>query len=358
MKNIVKLDVLVVYSASVAQSASVSDSQSIHPFLINSRRSNYNLSYAYFLDTCQKNGLTAGFTTSADIVGPGQCQNYWTSDQGNWTKINGMAKSTQIFDKISPRSSLRLAERKLLLSHQSIIPFNDPTLFSTFYDKLLTYQLLAPFSIPTTAVLSARVKDITQALSQLRQLVKQHPFSTDFSSALVLKDRFGAGGNHVYKIARNFSHRIQNLMSKNPEVQFVLQPFLAFDHGYTYQNRHAPTDLRLIFHSNQLLQSYIRIAQPRDFRCNEHQGGELIYVEPSAIPASVHTIASQIVRQLNLPDSLYALDFLVSNSGHVYFVEGNTGPGLDWDITKKLNEQKSKQLIRSIVSRFTTRLTA
>ncbi|KKU45620.1 MAG: hypothetical protein UX63_C0003G0046 [Microgenomates group bacterium GW2011_GWB1_46_7] len=68
MKNIVKLDVLVVYSASVAQSASVSDSQSIHPFLINSRRSNYNLSYAYFLDTCQKNGLTAGFTTSADIV--------------------------------------------------------------------------------------------------------------------------------------------------------------------------------------------------------------------------------------------------------------------------------------------------
>ena len=183
-------------------------------------------------------------------------------------------------------------------------------------------------------------------------------FSTDFSSALVLKDRFGAGGNHVYKIARNFSHRIQNLMSKNPEVQFVLQPFLAFDHGYTYQNRHAPTDLRLIFHSNQLLQSYIRIAQPQDFRCNEHQGGELIYVDSSAIPASVHTIANQIVQQLNLPGSLYALDFLVSNSGHVYFVEGNTGPGLDWDITKKLNEQKSKQLIRSIVSRFTTRLTA
>jgi hypothetical protein len=44
MKNIVNLDVLVVYSASVAQSASVSDSQSIHPFLLISRRSNYNLS--------------------------------------------------------------------------------------------------------------------------------------------------------------------------------------------------------------------------------------------------------------------------------------------------------------------------
>jgi len=358
MKNIVNLDVLVVYSASVAQSASVSDSQSIHPFLLNSRRSNYNLSYAYFLDTCQKNGLTAGFTTSADIVGPGQCQNYWTSDQGNWTKINGMAKSTQIFDKVSPRSSIRLAERELLLSDHSVIPFNNPDLYSTFYDKLLTYQHLAPFAIPTVAISSPTLSNINRALSSLHQLIKKHPFSSDFSSTLVLKDRFGSGGNHVYKITRTFTQRIQTLMTKNRQVQFILQPFLTFDRGYTYQNRRAPTDLRLIFHANQLLQSYIRIAQPQDFRCNEHQGGELIYVDPSAIPASVHTMASQIVAQINLPNSLYALDFLVSNSGHVYFVEGNTGPGLDWDVTKKLNEKMSKQLIRSIVSRFTTRLTA
>ena len=37
-------------------------------------------------------------------------------------------------------------------------------------------------------------------------------------------------------------------------------------------------------------------------------------------------------------------------------IEGNSGPGIDWDVTKMVNEKKSKQLITYIVEEFATRI--
>lgn len=356
MKNLINLDVLVVYSATTAMSATVDDNQSSHPFLLDSKFEPYNTSYAYFLEECRRNGMNAGFTTSQDITGPGTCQSYWTSEAGNWRKMNGFARSMNVFDKISPTTSTRAAERKLLLSDTSVKPFNDRALFLTFFDKLLTFQELPEFTVPTVALTSNNLRSIATAIKKLALISQTKTGDSDFSSEFVLKDRYGAGGDHVYKIsATDTASAIKAIMVKNPTVQFVLQPFLLFDKGYTYEGKRVAADIRLIFNRNRILQSYIRRAKADDFRCNEHKGGQIDYISHRDIPFSIKVIAKKIVAKINQPHMLYALDFVTSNAGNVYFIEGNCGPGLDWNASKKVDEQMSKQLIETIVGEFADR---
>lgn len=356
MPDFADLDVLVVYSSDLALSASVKDSYSRSPFLPSSKQANYNSSYEYFLQTCESQHLRAGLTASVDVTGPGTCSDYWTSQAGEWVKMHARARSRQIFDKISLTSPLRIAERQLMLSDTRVKAFNDGILFDTFCDKLLTYRRLPAYSVPTVNLASSKLVDVERALARLRALLSHHPHPQDFSKQLVLKDRFGLGGNFVYKISSNFAKRISQLMISNKQVRFVLQPFLLFSKGYTYHNQQTATDLRLIFHHDQLLQCYVRMAKARDFRCNEHQGGQLEYVTAGDIPDLVHRAAAQLVASIKSPQSLYALDFLMSDSGRVYFIEGNIGPGIDWDASKKVNEEMSKQLIESIVEELRKRV--
>lgn len=357
MSQVADLDVLVVYSADAAISASVEDSVSRHPFLIDSKQSNYNLSYAYFLQKCQDVGLSAGFAASSDIIGPGTCSCYWRLEADKWIKVKASARSKYLFDKLSPSCDMRLFERELLLSGE-VVPFNDPDVFATFFDKLSTYKRLSEYAIPTVGISSSRKDDIAAAVSRLKSLIRRHPLRQDFAPNLILKDRFGAGGNNVYKVEADAERQIQTIMRRNHEVRFVIQPFLLFDRGHRYENRDSSVDIRLIFLRNELVQSYIRVAQDNNFLCNEHQGGVLTYIPKNDVPMKVQTVAQKIVAKIGKDQSLYALDFVVSNRGNVYFVEGNTGPGIDWDVTREVNEIKSKQLINEIVSELQLRVEA
>ena len=356
MQKIDQLDILVVYSASIALSSSVSDQKSKHPFDINSSRANYNLSYAYVLDYCHSLGLTAGFTASCDITGPGTCSSYWTHDSTGWHKNIRPAHSTQIFDKLSPSTPIRTTERNLLLSDASIIPFNDINIYQIFFDKLLTYQQLPKYTIPTVSIYSSRPRDVKSALTRLNKLIKKHPTPNDFSSAVILKDRFGAGGNDIYKISTNIISTINTIMRKHSKLKFVLQPFLIFDQGFTYKENSATTDIRLIIQHNKLYKCYIRVAQDNNFLCNQHQGGKLTYLKNSEIPSTISSTSQKIIKILNKPHSLYALDFVISNTGHVYFIEGNSNPGIDWTIGNPTSEANGQQLIRRIIDEMADRL--
>jgi hypothetical protein len=357
MINTNDLDVLVVYSATVAQSASVSQAQSTTPFLFGSNQDAYNLTYAYFLSECKKQGLKAGFASSVDVIGPGRCKHYWTYSRGQWKKHSHEATADHIFDKLSPVNVVRSAQRELLLSDTDIQPFNDVGLFKTFFDKLRTYKKLPTYTIPTVGIQSSSLVQIQKSIQNLKELIHAHAHSIDFSNDFVLKDRFGAGGNFVYKINAKGAVRIASIMQKFPRRRFVLQPFLRFDEGYAYKNNVTATDIRLIFHHNLLLQSYIRMAKPHDFRCNVHQGGQIVYVKPDEVPEILASFSEQILAEINKPHSLFALDFAISNSGNTYLIEGNIGPGINWSPLDKMDERKAKQLIQSIVLELATRVT-
>jgi len=107
------------------------------------------------------------------------------------------------------------------------------------------------------------------------------------------------------------------------------------DKGFSFENSFKPTDIRLIFLGQKIIQTYIRIAKNGDFRCNEHAGGLLKYISKSEIPLEIKKGSKRIVDILNKKFSLYALDFMISNNGNIYLLEANTGPGLDWNLSVK-----------------------
>jgi glutathione synthase/RimK-type ligase-like ATP-grasp enzyme len=357
MESTKKLDVLVVYSGNTAASANNQDPRVNSPFPAHRGQANYNQSYAYFLKQCRQQGLAAGFSTSDDITGPGTCDSYWKYARGQWDKNDHNCYAEDIFDKLSPTSDAKIVSRKLLFSSPDIRPFNSSALSLLFTDKLQTYRRLPDYSIPTVALTDTSHRGIKQALKSLSLLVKNHPHTIDFDSAIFLKDRYGAGGEDIHKIDSNHAKTIQQITNKHSELSYILQPAVLYDQGFRYQGKPALTDIRLIFQNNKLIQSYIRIAKPGSYLCNEHQGGELIYLDLAKIPPSVVKTGKKIAGELNQLHSLYALDFVISNHGQVFLLEGNTGPGIDWNSKKPQNERMSKQLIAGIVQEFASRVT-
>jgi glutathione synthase/RimK-type ligase-like ATP-grasp enzyme len=253
-----------------------------------------------------------------------------------------------IFDKFSPTQKGIKSRRQLLFSETSVKPFNDPDLYDLFFDKQLTYENLSKYTIPTVSVKNNTLKSIYNACQTLTKLIRQHQDLTDFNSDIIMKDRFGAGGRHVYKFKSNRSKDMLAIANKNPNISFVIQPFIP--------SVSAPTDIRFIYLMGKIVQSYIRVAAAGEFRCNEHQGGLLTYLPLAQIPPALVAKSSLIADILDKNYSLFALDFIISNNGNTYLLEGNTGPGLDWDTNLKTNEIEAKKLIRLVVSELAVRV--
>lgn len=349
MNKITTFDVIVVYSESLATSANSLSKDVTAPFAKGSSNESYNLVYSYFLETCQKNNLKAAFSTSADIIDAGTCKSYWLFKNGAWIKVQKTGFSKLIFDKFSPTRKNIKKSRNLLFSSRQIRPFNDPYLFDLFFDKQKTYEALNGFSIPTVTIKDSTRQGVIKAQKLLKEKMAKHQNRSDFSKEVVIKDRFGAGGLNVYKFYSDQTEMIIALVKKHKSVSFVIQPFVKTDKGFSFQNSSKPTDIRLIFLGQKIIQTYIRIAKKGDFRCNEHAGGLLKYISENQVPPRVIEASRTIVNTLNKKSSLFSLDFIISNKGNIYLLEANTGPGLDWNLSIKENEIEAKKLIRIII---------
>jgi glutathione synthase/RimK-type ligase-like ATP-grasp enzyme len=357
MKNISLFDLLVVYTHGIATSASSIKPNTKLPFSIASKRTNYNNAYAYFLEMCTKNNMRAAFTTSMDLANEGDFNSYWLFQKKKWIKVNQPCYSQLIFDKFSPINEKQRDRHNTLFSNSKIKPFNGPELYSLFFDKQKTYEYLKPFTIPTVLIKNNSQESIDKALKALKILVAFHPCKNDFSKKLVVKDRFGAGGNNIYCISPyKQKAKIFDILQKNKNTSFVLQPFTRFEKGYKYKNYSGFIDIRMIYLRGKIVQVYIRTAKKKDFRCNEHQGGALVYISKKDVPRKVLQVSSKIVSILNEKNALYALDFVISNKGNVYLMEGNNGPGIDWNLSLKKNERMAKKLIRLIVLELAQRV--
>ena len=355
MNKLNRFDVIIVYNETLAASASDSSKNNETPFPRGSCNESYNIVYGYFLEICNKFNLNVVFSTSADIIGHGYCRSFWSFRNSKWFKNNIPCFSSLIFDKFSPtRSSIKF-RRQLLFSSTEVKPFNDPDLFNLFFDKQKTYKKLSEYSIPTIPLKDNTLQGINNACKALSELMFRHPGTKDFSSDIILKDRFGAGGRRVYKFKTGQSQNMLAVIRRNTNISYIIQPFAKFDHGFSYRNCFASTDIRLIYFNDKIVQSYIRVAKPGDFRCNEHSGGLLTYIPLKEVPQALVAKSRLIAKILDKNCSLYALDFIISNNGNIYLLEGNTGPGLDWNMSIKRNEIEAKKLIRLVVEELSVR---
>ncbi len=348
------MDVLIVYTQSIATSASSILKENSTPFALAKDREHYAPAYAYFLMQCKKLGLNAAFTTSKDVIGPGTCSSYWVFENSKWKKVLNSAFAPIIFDKVSPVNKALRTARELLFKDGISVPFNDPTLLNLFNDKLKTYTTLKRFTIPTV---SMRLGSIEKSLSKLEKQISVHKDKKDFAKNYVLKDRFGAGGIDIYKIGNNPVSEIKKILDTTPGISFILQPFTKFDKGYTYDDGKGYADIRIIYSQGEIVQRYIRTAKKDDFRCNEHQGGTVSYIDSRGIPEMVNDKSAEIIKLIKGEQALFALDFIISNNGNVYFLEGNINPGIYWGINSTEDKINTKKLIVTIVAELKRRRT-
>ncbi|KKQ75676.1 MAG: hypothetical protein US96_C0007G0024 [Candidatus Woesebacteria bacterium GW2011_GWB1_38_5b] len=348
MENAILFDVLIVYTHSNAISAMSKLAST--PFRGLSSRAHYNNAYAYFLEMCAQNNLSAAFTTTRDLL-PGKVfKAYWVYRNSKWSKVNKKCRSRLVFDKFS-------SNRDYLFLNSQIKSFTSPTLFSVFFDKQKTYQYLKDFTVPTVPLLSTDKLAIQKALMTLKMLIALHPNNSDFASEIIVKDRFGAGGNKIYVIGKvRQCSEILKILNQHRNTSFIIQPFTKFENGFKYKNYNGFIDIRLIYLKNKVIQAYIRVAKPKDFRCNEHQGGILEYIPLADIPKKVLGFSKQIVDLLDEKSTLYALDFVISDNANVYLMEGNNCPGIDWNLSLRKNEQMAKKLIRLIIIELALRV--
>ena len=347
-------DVVIVYNSSAATSATTKSARIAAPF---SDNSSYNKAYGFFLKVCRSHSLRAALSTSSDIIGPGKFKSYWTYADKIWTKHVRRCQTTHVFTKFSPTTKEGKRLRKLLFSSTKVKPFNDFKVFELFFDKQKTYDALPKHSIPTLTLTSSSEDQIKRACSKLSTMLQAHPHKEDFSDSIIMKDRFGAGGTNIFKFKSSDTKSIRETMGSNPTLTFIIQPFAKFDKGYTFNEIYSATDIRLIYMNGQIISCYLRMAKPGDFRCNQHQGGSVQYLAVEDIPEEVIDKANQIASTLDKQSSLFTLDFIVSNAGNPYFLEGNTGPGLNWDPDDQTDKAEAKKLITLIVKELSDRVT-
>lgn len=357
MTTATKFDVLIVYNGSLARSASLNTAKNVTPFPAGSKQHACNSAYQYFLESCRRYGLSGALSTTSDVVGPGLCQSYWLIQNGHWTKHVGLCTSRMIFDKFAPNNRALKSARELLFAKRFVKPYNHPLHFNLFFDKQQIYDKLPDFAIPTVSVQTKSLSGVNRSISKLRQILKSHRGFAEFNETLILKDRHGAGGNHVYKVAPQ-AKPILALMRDNPTISFVLQPFVKFTQGFQFEGSTISTDIRFIFLKGKIVMTYIRRAKPGDFRCNSHYGGQVDYLTTRQIPSALLAKAKEIATKLNSRLTLFSLDFMVSDNNQIFLIEGNTGPGLTWDEHNSRDKSMTMRLINLVTKELATRKTS
>lgn len=345
-----QFDVIVVYNDLAATSPSDASYAGRTPFAKTGENFTYNKSYKYFLQYCKRQGLRAAFATTQDITGSGLFSAVWIFDK-QWKRKKELAQTHLIFDKFSGFAIANVKKYALLMKHPKDIQlFHNEKVREIFGDKLYTFELFPEYAIPTVAIDLSSATRIDAAKKNLGAQLRRHSYPDDFiPNAYVLKDRNGAGGVNIFKVRPKTN--LLKIGAKYPKVQFILQPFIQAS-GFRFGEHVRSIDLRVIICNGVSVQSYIRIAKKGEFRANAKQGGQVEYLTPKQIPKDVARMVRKINSKLPAQNSFYALDFIKSDAGHLYFIEGNATPGLNWYDDE--DERRAKQLMRLIIQQLKT----
>lgn len=348
--NRLQFDVIVVYNRKTAASARDESYTERAPFSKDGEHYSCNKSYKYFLQYCARQGLRAAFATTRDITGSGLFSSVWVFDK-SWKRKKEVAQTHLVFDKFSGFAIANVKKYALLMTHPKDVQlFHNKKIREIFDDKLKTFTRFSEYAIPTVEIDLSSQKSIDEAKKKLNARLKRHSQPADFTvDKYVLKDRNGAGGVNIFKVHKKTD--LLKIGKKFPHVNFILQPFIVAN-GFRFKEHLRSVDLRVIVCNGISVQSYIRIAKEGEFRANAKQGGTVQYLTPQMIPKDVLKMVKTINAKLPVQNSFYALDFIKSTNGHLYFIEGNSTPGLNW--FDEADERRCKQLMRLIIKQLKT----
>lgn len=342
-----QFDVVIAYDGHIAEGASDKSYRGRTPFARMGEHFEYNKSYEYFLKYCKKVGLRAGFASTTDITAKGLFKAVWIFEK-KWKRMRQLVEASIVFDKFSNQDTFNAKyDNKLKNNIHGVKYFHDPNIRSIFDNKLKTYNVFPQFAIPTAKIDITSSSTITSAQKVLSSQIKEHRNTDDFTKLFVLKDQYGYGGNNVYRVKE--LEGFLKIGKHDKLISYIIQP-LILARGFNFSGQKGDIDLRVIVCNGKIQDCYIRIAKSGEFRANASHGGSVVYIDKSDIPKDVIKMTTSINNMLKVKDGFYALDFIKSIEGNLYFIEGNITPGLTWFNDR--DEIKVKQLMRNIIDKI------
>ena len=267
----------------------------------------YQYSYEFFYDLCQKNGVQM-YRASYEWYDYKKhlFRHAWifTGTGGKWERVSNI-KPDLIYDKTKGRMEV-YCKKELIAKRYAFI--NDLTFTRIIDDKFLTGLLFSKWSKKNYIVRNHQ--ELSMALKRL---------STSFA---VLKPICESGGKGVQIFSKKEAPKISF------QGEHILQEFIDSSSGIP-GIKSGVHDLRLVFVNDKIIYAYIREPKSGSYLANLAQGGTLTIVPNKSIPSSVLPIvkhAQDIF--ISFSPKIYTIDLMFDKDGAPWVVELNSMPGL------------------------------
>ena len=267
----------------------------------------YQYSYEFFYDLCQKNGVQM-YRASYEWYDYRKhlFKHAWifTGTGGKWKRVSNI-KPDLIYDKTKGRMEV-YCKKELIAKRYAFI--NDLTFTRIIDDKFLTGLLFSKWSKKNYIVRNHQ--ELSMALKRL---------STSFA---VLKPICESGGKGVQIFSKKEAPKISF------QGEHILQEFIDSSSGIP-GIKSGVHDLRLVFVNDKIIYAYIREPKSGSYLANLAQGGTLTIVPNKSIPSSVLPIvkhAQDIF--ISFSPKIYTIDLMFDKDGAPWVVELNSMPGL------------------------------
>ncbi len=268
----------------------------------------YQYSYEYFYDLCQKNNIQMYRASYQWYDYKKHFFKYaWIFEGkgGKWKKVTNI-KPDIIYDKTKAR---REVYYKKELIRKNYLFLNDLEFTQLIDDKLTTSLLFPKWSKKNWLV--KNLTDLKHFLPNIK------------TSLVVLKPLTESGGKGIQILKKT-----ETLKKAHIDQPYLLQEFIDSSHGVPNVSSHIH-DLRLVFINDKNIYAYIREPAQGSYLANLAQGGKLIIVPKNKLPQSLNPIIKQVNETFKtFFPRIFAVDFMFDKKKRPWIVEFNSMPGL------------------------------
>ena len=268
----------------------------------------YQYSYEYFYDLCQKNNIQMYRASYQWYDYKKHLFKYaWIFEGkgGQWKKVTDI-KPDLIYDKTKARREVYY-KKELIREHYSFL--NDLEFTELIDDKLTTSLLFPQWSKKSWLIKNQT--DLKHFLPQIK------------TPLTVLKPLADSGGKDIQILKKS-----EILAKAQLGRPYLLQDFIDSSKGVPRVSSHMH-DLRLVFINNKCIYSYIREPNQGSYLANLAQGGKLIIVPRNRLPQSLNPIIKNINETFKtFSPRIFAVDFMFDEKERPWIVELNSMPGL------------------------------
>lgn len=268
----------------------------------------YQYSYEYFYDLCQKNEIQM-YRASYEWYDYKKhlFKHAWVFEGkgGNWKKVDNI-KPDLIYDKTKAR--MEVYYKKELIREK--YPFINNLAFTQLIDDKFTTSMLFAKWCKKNWIIENK-DDLKKFLPKIKTFLA------------VLKPSIESGGKGIQIMDK------KDILKKSIiDRPYLLQEFIDSSGGVPGVS-HGIHDLRLVFVNDKIIYSYIREPQEGSYLANLSQGGHLIIVPKNKLPKSLNPIikhANELFKTFE--PRVFSIDFMFDEKDRPWVVELNSMPGL------------------------------